>query len=178
MDFSKENFDAGITHLGEKIPGVSRQVILTEQLVVVCSPKLARGNPGLSRPGDLKHHMLLHNSPDLKEWAAWADQNGMPDLPLNKGQVFEVDDAALQAATAGIGVALGDLFLIRDELASGRLTAPFGLAPIKTGSYYFSWPDSHQTTQGVQLFREWLTKALLLDQKRDRTALQGVGGIK
>ena len=160
VDFSTENFDAGITHLGEDIPGVSRQVILKEQLIPVCAPELVLGDPPLACPGDLKGHMLLHNSPDLKEWAAWADQNGLPDFSLERGRVFEVDDAALQAATAGLGVALGDLFLIRSELESGRLVAPFGLIPIRTGNYYFSWPDIYHNSRGVTAIRDWLTAAL------------------
>ena len=160
VDFSKENFDAGITHLGEEAPGVSRQVILKEQLIPVCSPQLLNRHPPLASPEDLKHHVLLHNSPDFKEWAAWADQNGLPDLSLERGQVFEVDDAALQAATAGLGVALGDLFLIRDELAAGRLAAPFGLRPIRTGNYYFSWPDMNRNSRSVNAIRQWLVAAL------------------
>ncbi len=160
VDFSKENFDAGITHLGEDIPGVSREEILKEQLIPVCSPQLLKRQPPLTCPEDLKHHVLLHNSPDLKEWAAWADQNGLPDLSLERGQVFEVDDAALQAATAGLGVALGDLFLIRDELESGRLVAPLGLTPIRTGNYYFSWPDMNRNSRSVTAVRQWLVTAL------------------
>ena len=160
VDFSRENFDAGITHLGEEVPGVRRQVILKEQLIPVCAPELARGNPPLTGPGDLKNHMLLHNNPDLKEWAAWADQNDMPNLSLERGRVFEVDDAALQAATAGLGVALGDFFLIREELSSGRLIAPFGVTPIRTGNYYFSWPDFNQNARGVTAFKEWLVNTL------------------
>lgn len=159
-DFFRENFDAGITHLGEKIPGVHRQVILTEQLIPVCSPKLLQGHPPLARPEDVKRHTLLHNNPDMKEWAAWAEQNKISDLSLERGQIFEVDDAALQAATAGLGIALGDLFLVRDELLSGRLTAPLGLTPIQTGCYYFSWPDFNNNDRGVCAFRNWLMKAL------------------
>ncbi len=71
-----------------------------------------------------------------------------------------LDDAALQAATAGLGVALGDLFLIREELASDRLMAPFGTDPIKTGNYYFSRPESKTIKKGVNLFQEWLRRTL------------------
>ncbi len=159
-DFSRENFDAGITHLGEDQPGVTRQILLKERLIPVCSPKLITARRPLKSPKDLKHHMLLHNSPDLREWTAWADQHGMEDLSLERGQIFEVDDAALQAATAGLGVALGDLFLVREELASKRLVAPLGRSPIKTGNYYFSWPNFNRDSKGIKAFRDWLGEAL------------------
>ncbi|HCY87685.1 MAG TPA: transcriptional regulator [Desulfobacteraceae bacterium] len=160
VDFSQENFDAGITHLGSDIPGIRREKILKEQLVPVCAPALMQGSHPIRTPEDLRHHTLLHNSPDMKEWRTWAEQQKVEGLSLERGQVFEVDDAALQAATAGLGVALGDLFLIRDELDSGRLLAPLGLAPIRTGNYYFSWPSVNGESKGIRLFRSWLKSAL------------------
>ncbi|MCG8688842.1 MAG: transcriptional regulator GcvA [Desulfobacterales bacterium] len=160
VDFTRENFDAGITHLGKEISGVERDKILKEKLVPVCAPSLANGKSPIQNPDDLRRHTLLHNSPDLKEWQAWAEQKGVEGLNFEAGQIFEVDDAALQAATAGLGVALGDIFLIRDELASGRLVAPLGLDPIQTGNYYFSLPKTASEAKSAILFREWLKSAL------------------
>jgi LysR family glycine cleavage system transcriptional activator len=160
VDFSHENFDAGITHEGNDIPGITREKILTEQLIPVCSPKFLATVFPLEKPEDITGRMLLHNTPDLKEWAAWTDQAKIKNLSLERGQVFEVDDAALQAATAGLGIALGDLFLIRDELETGRLVAPFGLTPIKTGNYYFSRPDFNNKPANVTVFQDWLITTL------------------
>ena len=169
VDFGHENFDAGITHAGDKVTGIIREKILTEQLIPVCSPRLLRGQVSLEKPEDITGHMLLHNTPDLREWAAWADQVGIKELSLERGQVFEVDDAALQAATAGLGVALGDLFLIRDELEAGRLVAPFGVVPIKTGNYYFSRPEFNRSAVNVNAFQKWMVAALCQDGKGEKT---------
>lgn len=163
VDFSHENFDAGITHLGKEVPGVVREKILKERLVPVCSPELMAAGPAIDSPDDLRRHTLLHNSPDLREWRAWADQRGVDGLSLERGQIFEVDDAALQAATAGLGVALGDIFLVREALDSGRLVAPLGLAPIETGNYYFSRPAFNLESKRVNRFRNWLMGALAGD---------------
>ena len=159
-DFSRENFDAGITHLGQEIPGVFRKKLLEEQLIPVCAPQLPEGPLPLKTPADLKHHMLLHNNPDLREWQTWADQMNVKNLPLERGQVFEVDDAALQAAVAGLGVALGDLFLVKEELTAGRLVTPFGHMPAQTGFYYFSRPQCNGRAPGVRAFQDWLFKEI------------------
>ena len=143
------------------MPGVIREKILKEQLIPVCAPKLTRGAIPLKTKADLTHHILLHNSPDYKDWSAWSEQMGVENLSLERGQIFEVDDAALQAATAGLGVALGDLFLIRDELTAGRLIAPLGLTPIRTGNYYFSRPDVADAPKDVRAFRDWLFEELM-----------------
>jgi len=166
VSFSRENFDAGITYMGEDRPGVYRKKILEERLIPVCSPKLLKVSHPLEKVEDLKHHMLLHNNPDLREWKTWVRQMGVR-LSFEQGQVFEVDDAALQAATAGLGVALGDLFLIKDELISGRLVAPFGYIPAKTGFYYFSRPNFNDKSQAVKALQDWIVNEIDQELKEE-----------
>ncbi len=159
-DFKRENFDIGITYRGEKIPGVERKKILIERLTPVCAPSLLQGNTPLKSYEDLKHHFLLHNNPDQREWRSWANQVGVKGLSFERGQVFEIDDAALQAATAGLGVALGDLLLIKEDLLTKRLVAPFDYIDVKTGAYYISWPDKNTDKPGVAEFSKWLIKEI------------------
>jgi DNA-binding transcriptional LysR family regulator len=59
-----------------------------------------------------------------------ADQP-LPNLP---GQSFEHFYFSLQAAVAGLGIAIGPWHLVQDDLASGQLAAPFGFVP--DGSSY------------------------------------------
>ena len=155
-DFKHENFDMAVTYRGEAAAGVNRKRILEEQLTPVCSPKLLESGPPLTRPEDLAGYPLLHNSPDRREWRAWADQTGTSGLSFVKGQIFEIDDAALQAAVAGLGVALGDRLLIREDLESGRLTEPFEFRKVKTGTYYLSWPKTGEDKPGIKEFKAWL----------------------
>jgi LysR family glycine cleavage system transcriptional activator len=51
------------------------------------------------------------------------------------GQTFATMEMAVGAASGGVGVAIADLHLIREELASGRLVAPFALT-VQDGSGY------------------------------------------
>jgi len=160
VDFKRENFDLGITYNGSQRPGVTRKKILTERLTPVCAPKLMQGASPLKRHKDLKHHLLLHNSPDQREWRAWASQAGVKGLSFERSQIFEIDDAALQAATAGLGVALGDLLLIREDLEASRLVAPFEYIEVKTGNYYLAWPENNAAKAGITEFKEWLVKEI------------------
>jgi LysR family glycine cleavage system transcriptional activator len=57
---------------------------------------------------------------------------GLPKLPA-KGPVFEYYGQALQAAADGVGVAMGIRPYIDDDLAAGRLVAPFPLSVPKGG---------------------------------------------
>ena len=48
--------------------------------------------------------LLLLNSKEQREWRAWTAVAGIDNLPLDHGQVFDTDDAAFQAAAAGLPV--------------------------------------------------------------------------
>lgn len=160
VNFKRENFDMGITFGGEGFPGVRRQELLAERLTPVFSPHLLNNPHPIKTVEDLRHHLLLHNTPDQSEWRAWAAQVGVDGLPFKRGPVFEIDDAALQAATAGIGVALGDLFLVKDDLTYGRLMAPFAHIKVDTYKYYLSWPDFNDGNPHLVAFRHWLTEEI------------------
>lgn len=155
-DFSRENFDVAITYRGEKVMGTSRKKILAERLTPVCSPALLQGEPPLETLEDLKHHLLLHNTPEQRDWRTWAKGVGITRLSFERGQIFEIDDAALQAAASGLGIALGNLFLIREDLEAKRLVQPFKGLVVETGAYYISWPDVNTTSPSVTAFKTWL----------------------
>ncbi|MCP4023489.1 MAG: transcriptional regulator GcvA [Desulfobacteraceae bacterium] len=160
VDFKQENFDLGITYRGEKIPGTARKKILTERLTPVCAPVFLTGETPLKNYQDLRNHLLLHNNPDQREWRLWAGQAKVDGLSFERGQIFEIDDAALQAATAGLGVALGDLLLVQEDLKTKRLVAPFDYIEVKTGNYYISWLEKNESKPGVKEFQEWLVKEI------------------
>ncbi len=160
VDFKREDFDIGITYRGEKTPGLKRAKLMDEFLTPVCSPQLLKNAAPLETPEDLKYHVLLHNNPDQQEWYTWAKKAGIKNINFERGQVFEVDDAALQAATAGLGIALGEQFLVKEDIIAGRLVAPFSDVGIKSGVYYIVWHEVNDNNSRVLLFKEWLLKEI------------------
>ncbi|MBB3937266.1 LysR substrate-binding domain-containing protein [Aureimonas phyllosphaerae] len=68
---------------------------------------------------------LLHSQSRPNAWATWcADAGTAP--PAGPSQAFEHFYLSLQAAMAGLGVAMGSWHMARDDIASGVLAAPFG----------------------------------------------------
>ncbi|SLM27632.1 Glycine cleavage system transcriptional activator [Desulfamplus magnetovallimortis] len=163
VDFTRENFDVGIIYTGliyneEKRKVLGYEKIVDEYLTPVCSPELIKekGGKKLKSPDDLVNYLLLHNNHEQREWRAWAKAVGVTDLLSERGQIFEVDDAALQAAASGLGIALGNLVLIKEDLESGRLVMPFKDLVVKTGEYYVTWPDINSKSKVVEAFRGWM----------------------
>ncbi|MEM7073734.1 MAG: LysR substrate-binding domain-containing protein [Pseudomonadota bacterium] len=101
-----------------------------------CRPYLA---PGLldrlpPRPalGDIP---ALQCTRDNWDWTLWLSQAGRAHQPLRFGSQFDLDDSALRAAVAGLGMVLASGFLIADDLRAGRLVALPGTPEISLGQY-------------------------------------------
>ncbi|MFH1154845.1 MAG: transcriptional regulator GcvA [Pseudomonadota bacterium] len=167
VDFSRDCFDVGITYNPRNVPGILHEILLKERLTPVCSPALLEKGLCLRTPRDLKPFRLLHNNPDQREWRAWARAAGVMDLAFEKGQIFEIDDSALQAATAGLGIALGDLLLISDDIRSKRLVQPFDYLPVETGAYFLSYQALRAGEPGITAFKNWLFSEMTADISLD-----------
>jgi LysR family glycine cleavage system transcriptional activator len=86
----------------------------------------------LRSPADLAQHTLLHAATRRHMWLRWLTAGGVPDLKPTRDQVFEHFYFAIQAAIEGLGVAMGPLALVGDELRFGRLVAPIKEPAIRT----------------------------------------------
>ena len=75
----------------------------------------------------------LHTRTRPGAWQEWALATGL-SLPDAPEQTCEHYDSSLQAAVAGLGVAIGPWHLVRDDLDNGVLCAPSGF--VEDGSGY------------------------------------------
>lgn len=89
----------------------------------VCSPALAAR---LKTPSDLAEVTCLTDAVWASDWTNWMKRAGLPDF-VPRGPVFSLYALAVTEAVNGAGVLMGHEALVRDELASGRLVAPFEL---------------------------------------------------
>lgn len=98
--------------------------------------------------------VLLHSRSRPDAWETWA---GLADCRTlgRRSQSFEHFYISLQAAVAGIGVAIGPWQLVRDEVESGILAAPVGF--IEDGTAYDLLAPAAIVEQSAQgKLRDWL----------------------
>lgn len=115
--------------------GYHAERLFAEKVGPVCRPDKVdawfsggRHDRALKRGAPRLH---TRTRPDAwKEWAAAARQ----PAGSGRGQVFDHFYFSLQAAVAGLGVAIGPWHLVRDDLESGVLVAPMGF--VEDGSHY------------------------------------------
>ena len=89
----------------------------------------------------------------------WLAAAGIPNLKPARDQVFEHFYFAIQAAIEGLGVAMGPLALVGDELREGRLVAPIKEPAIRTRGYFVYAPDTNSEAPAITALRQWLVSA-------------------
>jgi LysR family glycine cleavage system transcriptional activator len=131
--------------------------LFSEKVGPVCQPEalarmtIAEGSLRSLRPGT----KLLHSATRPDAWRHWAQQQGMT-LAGHSEQRFDHFYFSLQAAVAGLGIAIGPWLQVRDDLAAGLLSAPFGFTPDGSG-YYLLSPQAIVPGSALARLAEWLT---------------------
>lgn len=124
-DMVREGLDLAVLRAWRGAAAPGDRVLFHETVFPVCSPTL----PLVGRPEDLTRYTLLqeehHAASTEKDWSTWLRLLGHG--PGVKATIvrFHTFNAALAAAIAGAGIALGRRPLIDYELAAGRLVRVF-----------------------------------------------------
>lgn len=161
MDFARDDVDVAIRFgLGED-PGLYSLPLAEEWVTPVMLPEMAERFP---TPESLADAVLITDEsidfldPPL-DWPAWARAMDIP-LPKVTGPRFSQGDHAVDAALAGIGVALGRRALVIKDLAERRLVAPYPFA-LRTGARFrFICPEGAEARPQIAAFREWMLREI------------------
>ncbi|MEG5548491.1 LysR substrate-binding domain-containing protein [Enterobacter wuhouensis] len=145
VNFKTESYDAAIvfgTHMS------AGDLLFEEALTPVLSP-LRAGSP----PEQLT---FLHPTRDKTDWSLWLAKQDGPTFAMRKNQHFDTMDLAITAAIQGLGIAIVDETLVKEDIRAGRLTRPYRTS-IKTGaSYRLVFRESPGAENGLAAFRSCL----------------------
>jgi DNA-binding transcriptional LysR family regulator len=99
---------------------------------------------------------LLHQSARPDAWREWFDVAGMANVNAMGGSRYEIFAMLVEAAKAGLGVALMPRFFVLKEIAQGELLVPCPYVLRNQRSYYFVYPEDKEGLEMLQIFRDWL----------------------
>lgn len=130
------------------------------------SPALADSIGGVSSPEDLLRLPII--GAQQSSWQKWFTVSGLaaPDLSGHKRHNYIEQDLCGNAALAGQGVALLNHIYYAEELASGRLIAPFNHHCSDDIGIWLVHPASRRNNPKIKAFREWILGAVSSDMKR------------
>ncbi|NMM37766.1 MAG: LysR family transcriptional regulator [Glaciimonas sp.] len=133
--------------------GVHAEKVCDEWIGPVCAPTLLK-----RRQLHLPLQKVLHTSSRMTAWANWRSVS-KTDADHNGSQTYEHFYLSLQAACAGLGVAIGSVFMTQEEIDSGRLVAPFGF--MRDGSEYFLLsPLPFESDPRRAAFLQWMRRQM------------------
>ena len=156
--------DAGATLLFSEPPWppeLDVVELVAEDICAVASPSQAtRFDP--ERPDTLFTAPLLHTHSRPQAWPQWAQTHELDpsslEQALNDGQGFDHLYYLIEAALAGLGVAIAPRLLVQDDLDDGRLVAPWG--PVETpGRLCLMLPRYLPPRRSARL-TEWLKREI------------------
>ncbi|QCI10014.1 LysR family transcriptional regulator [Pseudomonas putida] len=101
---------------------------------------------------------LLHTTSRPQAWPTWAAEQALDPAALQYGQAFEHLYYLLEAAVAGLGVAIAPQPLVADDLRAGRLSAPWGFSP--TRAALALWVPRRAADGRAEQLAQWLRREL------------------
>ena len=151
-DFSVADVDAAIRTGRGSWPGLRSHRLIAEELVPVCSADFVR----LRSPEDLRHATLLHEIPRLGLWRSWLAAVGIVDVDAERGPKFQGASMAVEAAVAGLGVAIANRALVEAHVREGRLVIPFAIELPSESAYYLVYPEERTRNAKIIAFKDWV----------------------
>ncbi len=124
--------------------------VCDEYVGLVCSPDLAALGEGLESAA------RLSTKSRSDAWQRWYKTSGRQWHPGTE-TLYEHFYLSIQAATANLGVAMASALMVDQDLAEGRLKAPFGFTP-DGSAYYLLAPAEAVVDPRINKLLWWLRR--------------------
>jgi len=149
--------DAAIRYGSGRYPQVIAQRIMDETLSPVCSPAYWKRHAKGLGPRELPAATLLHEDRMAVGWPQWLAWSGIRLRDGARRADYSHGSMAIEAAIRGEGIALGRSVLAREDLAAGRLVAPFASLQLDAGrGYDLVYSVRNRNDPKIVALRSWL----------------------
>ncbi len=158
-DFARDDVDVAIQWGFGGWKPHDHSLLLRDLKVICCTPEIAER---LHDPVNLLAETLLHPILHDRLWSDVLAHLGVGLDPQTRAIRFQ-DAATMRRATlAGLGVGLISSIDAGEDLAAGRLVAPFGadtmagMPPDQVPGFYLVVPKSHRRVKQIAAFCAWI----------------------
>lgn len=129
--------------------------LVQERIGPVASPEFAKAHQLARRPPDAVRDLpLLQTQSRSQAWSKWTDAAVIADVPLSAAQGYPHLYHLIEAAVAGRGLAIAPEPLVADDLASGRLVAPWGF--VDSSAQWVLATPSRMPAERSEALARWL----------------------
>ncbi len=163
IDFMRESIDVAVYYGKETDwPELHKDFLFYDYIFPVCNPRLLAENKQILSLQTIHKYKLIYVKAELRntDWSLWCRTMKITEPEKSARLYFETSMQALQAAQAGIGIAMAHEPFVLDELKFKQLVAPFPKKIKTTKNYYLVYPDHSLQKDKVIIFRNWLLNAV------------------
>lgn len=145
----RADLSLGYVPLNDPLRGA--EILFQDMCRPYVSPRLLSGDGSFA---DFTHIPALRCTDSNWDWELWLRNAGLGAAQLDISGQFDLDDAAIRAAIAGLGMVLSSEFIIQDDLEAGTLCAVPNTPSVLLGHYTLTLtaPASH----AANVFAKWL----------------------
>jgi len=156
FDFEEETAHVAI-HFGQpQWPRAHCEYLMDETVIAVCAPSWIEVGRKTLRLQDINTSPLIQHTTRPHLWREWLTEAGGSTNKALAGARFEYYSLVIEAAVAGIGVAVLPKFLIRNELRRGLLVQAHPHRYICNEKYFAVYPEKYSDNINIRDIVSWL----------------------
>ncbi|MGH6949673.1 MAG: LysR substrate-binding domain-containing protein [Vitreimonas sp.] len=148
-DLRTSEFDVAVRMGKGSWPGCVAEKLLVSEYAPVCDPELART---LAAPAGL---LAVKRFGPQQWWANWFDAAGVTSAAPSATDLATQSSEVTGALAQG-GAAIVSLVFFAQDLASGRLTAPFPIIATSGIDYWLVYRSGADLHANVRAFKHWI----------------------
>ncbi|MEM7200998.1 MAG: LysR substrate-binding domain-containing protein [Planctomycetota bacterium] len=160
-DLEGRLIDIGLFYGDGHWPGLAAERLMEERLIAVTAP-LTHVDDGTPATQLIEELPLLQHSTRPESWDAWFRAQKQPARTA-RGPSFEHFHMLVEAAKAGLGIALVPDVYVQSELRLRTLVPVSEFALVATRAYYIVFDPRREGEPAVRKFRDWLLVEVGLD---------------
>jgi LysR family glycine cleavage system transcriptional activator len=138
-------------------PGLEKVKLFSDELFPVCNASYLKEIGPMRTPRDLQRGMLLRHK--LQRWKPWFEQAGLDWPEPAKGAIFNDSALMLQAASDGLGIALGRRVMTEALIEQGLLLRLFDFSAVVDEAFYVVFAAESLERPEVAAFVSWIKSA-------------------
>lgn len=175
--FDRAEIDIAITIGAPSNQSFHSSFLFDRRFTPVCSPTTLK-QAGSDLFECLRKTRIFYSDRQVSPWKIWLEAVGLEEFNLSEtGIRFENSSLAYQATREGIGFAIGQPTLLRGDLETGRLVAPFHQVVDGQRQYFVVCRKNDRERAQIRLFMDWLTaEARKLDNASSMPVVENRGG--
>ncbi|MGX7953229.1 LysR substrate-binding domain-containing protein [Tsuneonella sp. HG249] len=154
-DLLSEGIDCAVRVGAGEWQGLQAKALFPQVLTPVCHFSYLKRFRAPATPGDLKDHLLIHDTLREKEWSEWFTAVGGP-IRFARLQEVQGRGAVGQAVTAGLGIGLVDVSIHEDRIRRGEIVRLFPWDLDTEWKHWLVTPEGEEPSDVCKLFISWL----------------------